>query len=130
MPRPPRILLQVLDELVDNDLDRFVFFLYQDPLYGFPSIPRSKVQQKPREEVINVMIQMYEDKALDVTERILKKMHKNKLAHKIQKQKQRKRKKPDPNAVPSKNLRVANSPIQRCQPAEVRNTPDKGKDAL
>lgn len=120
-------LLGVLEELEKSELETFVFHLQNLP-ECFERIPKSKVHQKTRVEVTQEMIEIYGvDKGFLVTVEILKKMMKNNLANKIQKQISKKRTMSDPNAVPSKK---PNSPSQTCQPAEVENTPDKGKDSL
>lgn len=129
------ILLHALDDLIDEELKKFVFFLTQDLTQeGFPSIPRGKVNQKLREVVVNEMIEVHgEHNAPLVAIIILKKMQKNNSASKLKEQIQKdtnKRTKPDLNAVPLKKQKLADAPNQTCQPAEVENTSGKGKDAF
>lgn len=128
MTRLTLTLLETLDELTDDELKRFVFCLSKCPPQNFKAIPKGKVHQKSREDVADEMIEAYgEEGALLVTIDILKQMNKNNPANKLEKQK---RTRPDPNAVPLKKQRLANEPSQTCQPANVGNASDKGKDAL
>ncbi|KAI5623467.1 NACHT, LRR and PYD domains-containing protein 12 isoform X6 [Silurus asotus] len=111
--------LEALDELTDEELGRFVFFLFRSPPEGFQKIPKAKVQNKTRETVADEMIEIYGEKdALEVTIEILKIMKRNHLANDIQERMQQKRLKPDPNAVSSKKQRLADSPSKTGQPGQ------------
>lgn len=119
MTRSTLTPLEALDELTEDELKRFVFRLYCSQQQGFEAIPKGKVHQKSRVEVADEMIGKYgEKRAILATIAILKKMDKNDLASKLEKQKQQKRTKPDPKAVPLKKRRSASV------------ASEKGKDAL
>ncbi|KAF7689280.1 NACHT, LRR and PYD domains-containing protein 12-like [Silurus meridionalis] len=111
--------LEALDELTDEELERFVFYLFRSPPEGFQKISKAKVQNKSRETVADEMIEIYGEKhALEVTIEILKIMKRNHLANEIQERMQQKRLKPDPNAVSSKKQRLADTPSKTGQPGQ------------
>ncbi|XP_053333043.1 NACHT, LRR and PYD domains-containing protein 3-like [Clarias gariepinus] len=127
MTRSTVILVDALDELKEDEFERFVFFLAQSPPVGFERIPRGKLDKKSREKVIDELIMNYkEDNALLVTIGILKEMKKNQLASVIEEQMKQKRKMSDPNTVPIKKQKLANAPNQSCPPDKLKNTTDKG----
>lgn len=122
-------VLDTLDDLLEEDLERFVFHLTRSPPEGLQCIPRAKVYKKSREVVVDEMIEEYgQDRTLLVTVDILKMIKKNNLASKLKKQisvntNSKKRTRSDSNAVPVKKQRQTN------QPDEVGNT-DEGEDAV
>ncbi|MCI4393954.1 hypothetical protein PGIGA_G00163800 [Pangasianodon gigas] len=129
MTRSTLTLLEALDELVEEEVERFVFFLTHSPPEGFQTIPRGKLHQKSKVKVADEMIEQYgEQHALLATIHILKGMNKNYLASELEKKMQQKRTKPDPNSVPLKKQKLANAPSQTYQPAKVENASDKGQD--
>ncbi|MCJ8748193.1 hypothetical protein PDJAM_G00162140 [Pangasius djambal] len=129
MTRSTLTPLEALDELGEEEVERFVFFLTHIPPEGFQSIPRGNLHQKSKVKVADEMIQRYgEQRALLATIHILKGMNKNYLASELEKKMQQKRTKPDPNSVPLKKQKLANAPSQTYQPAKVENASDKGQD--
>lgn len=122
-------VLDTLDDLLEEDLERFVFHLTRSPPEGIQRIPRAKVYKKSREVVVDEMIEEYgEHRTPLVAVDILKIIKKNNLASKLKKQisvntNSNKRTWSDLNVVPVKKQRQTN------QPDEVENT-DEGKDAF
>lgn len=117
--------LEALDDLMEDEFERFVFFLIH--IKGVANIPKRKLYQKSRVEVAENMIEAYGNEiALQVTIDILKKMKESQLAIKLEKQIQQKQKESDPIAVPVRKQRLANESRETCQPASVK----KGKNGL
>ncbi|XP_047192481.1 NACHT, LRR and PYD domains-containing protein 12-like isoform X4 [Scophthalmus maximus] len=68
MARVPELLLETLEELVDNELRTFQWFLYSDVNDGFPHIPKSKLDGVDRLGTVDVLVRTYGyDDAVTVT---------------------------------------------------------------
>ncbi|XP_030646313.1 NACHT, LRR and PYD domains-containing protein 12-like [Chanos chanos] len=71
----PELLLDTLEELVDKDLRKFQWYLYNDVLEGFPHIPKSRVDGVDRPGTVDLVVQTYGyDGAVTVTVDILMRM--------------------------------------------------------
>ncbi|XP_056131759.1 NACHT, LRR and PYD domains-containing protein 12-like [Lampris incognitus] len=78
MARVPQLLLDTLDDMVDKELRTFRWFLYSDVLQGFARIPKSRLQEADRPEVVTLLVQTYGyDDAVAVTVDILRRMRLN-----------------------------------------------------
>ncbi|XP_017580371.2 NACHT, LRR and PYD domains-containing protein 12-like isoform X1 [Pygocentrus nattereri] len=95
MTSSPHILISALDELINDDLKRFTYFLTSCPPEGYPHIPRAELHEKSRTEVAMAMNRFYSGNALNVAVDILKKMYQNELVHNILRQVQEQRTNPD-----------------------------------
>lgn len=119
--------LKALDELDDDDFERFVFFLCQ---MDEEKIPKGAMSHKSRVVVAQKMIETYgKQDALQITIGILKEMKNNNLASQLEKQIQQERKESDQNAVPVKKQRLAHESRETGQPVGVKVSV-KGKDDL
>nr|ACO13347.1 NACHT, LRR and PYD domains-containing protein 6 [Esox lucius] len=78
-------LLAILDELGAAEVKRFQWYLNKGVLEGFPSIPKGRLEDKDRTDIVDTMVQAYNmDGAVTITVEILKKMNQNSLAGKLQ----------------------------------------------
>ncbi|KAL6481921.1 hypothetical protein MHYP_G00100010, partial [Metynnis hypsauchen] len=119
MTSSPHILINALDELLNDDLKRFTYYLTNCPPEGYPHIPRAELNEKSRTEVATAMIRFYSGNALGVAVDVLKKMNQNELANNILKQMQEQQTHSDLNEQSSKRRRLLTSQIHNehaCQP--------------
>lgn len=64
----PKILLDTLMELDDEELKTFQWHLHHHVLKGFSHIPKSKIKDKTREQTVDVLVQTFADEdAVTVT---------------------------------------------------------------
>ncbi|KAL0965542.1 hypothetical protein UPYG_G00282640 [Umbra pygmaea] len=74
-------LLDTLDELVNDDLKRFHWYLTKSVLAECSPIPNSKVENLTRDQTVDLMVNAYTPEvAVDITRAILIKMKNNYLA--------------------------------------------------
>lgn len=80
----PEILLNTLEELGADDFRKFRWFLTQLVLKDFKPIPKSRLEDSPREETVNQMVQIYNKRpAVTITLEILRRMNHNEAAIKL-----------------------------------------------
>uniref|UniRef100_A0A7N6F7D3 NACHT domain-containing protein n=1 Tax=Anabas testudineus TaxID=64144 RepID=A0A7N6F7D3_ANATE len=73
-------LLDMLEDLGEEELKKFQWHLQNAKLPdGLQNIKKSKLEKVDRLETVNLMFQMYSDKALEVAKLILQKMKRNKV---------------------------------------------------
>lgn len=59
-------LLEMLDDLGEEELKSFHFYLQNESVRGFPTIRKSRLENADRIKTVDVMIQSYSDDALEV----------------------------------------------------------------
>lgn len=75
-------LLRVLEDLGENELKHFKWFLGQPGiLKDFPAIPKSRLERADRLDTVDEMVQMYGAESADVTMRVLSKIGRKDLVH-------------------------------------------------
>lgn len=62
----PSQLLEMLDDLGEEELKRFHFYLQNESIDHFPTIRKSRLENADRMKTVDVMIQSYSDDALKV----------------------------------------------------------------
>lgn len=62
----PSQLLEMLDDLGEEELKRFHFYLQNESRGRFPTIRKSRLENADRMKTVDVMIQSYSDDALKV----------------------------------------------------------------
>uniref|UniRef100_A0A8C7ND10 Pyrin domain-containing protein n=1 Tax=Oncorhynchus mykiss TaxID=8022 RepID=A0A8C7ND10_ONCMY len=78
-------LLATLEELVTDELKMFQWFLNQDVLEGFSSIPSSRLENADRQDTMDKMVETYgPEGAVKISLEILRRMEQNNLAVKLQ----------------------------------------------
>lgn len=83
----PRLLLEVLEELLMEDLRKFQFFLCNDVTEGFPTIARGRVSGLDRVDTVQLLVQTYgHDDAVTVTADKLMKMQNRQLCEQLMKE--------------------------------------------
>uniref|UniRef100_A0A667W930 Pyrin domain-containing protein n=1 Tax=Myripristis murdjan TaxID=586833 RepID=A0A667W930_9TELE len=74
------LLLETLNDLGDDDLKIFQWFLQQtDSLEGLPAIPKSRLERADRPDTVDQMVQTYNQHCLEVTKKVLMKINRNDL---------------------------------------------------
>ncbi|XP_071388900.1 NACHT, LRR and PYD domains-containing protein 3-like [Centroberyx affinis] len=77
-------LLETLEDLGDEELKIFQWFLQQDDiLEGFPAIKKSKVENANRQDTVDQMVQTYNQHSLEVTKKVLMKINRNDLVQSL-----------------------------------------------
>ncbi|XP_071388901.1 NACHT, LRR and PYD domains-containing protein 3-like [Centroberyx affinis] len=77
-------LLETLEDLGDEELKIFQWFLQQDDiLEGFPAIRKSKVEKANRQDTVDQMVQTYNQHSLEVTKKVLMKINRNDLVQSL-----------------------------------------------
>lgn len=85
MARNAKLLLNILEELVDQELVRFQWHLCH--LDSELHIPKSKIKDKKREETVDVLVQTFGDEfAVTVTADVLSEMCFNQLSKSLREQ--------------------------------------------
>ncbi|XP_078140917.1 NACHT, LRR and PYD domains-containing protein 3-like [Centroberyx gerrardi] len=73
-------LLKTLEDLGDEELKKFQWFLQQDDiLEGFPAIKKSRLENADRLDTVDQMVQTYNQHSLEVTKKVLMKINRNDL---------------------------------------------------
>uniref|UniRef100_A0A3P9DJL3 Pyrin domain-containing protein n=1 Tax=Maylandia zebra TaxID=106582 RepID=A0A3P9DJL3_9CICH len=62
----PLQLLEMLDDLGEEQLKRFHFYLQNEPVGDFQTIKKSRLENADRLKTVDVMIQSYSDHAVEV----------------------------------------------------------------
>ncbi|XP_071374665.1 uncharacterized protein [Centroberyx affinis] len=80
LSKTKRLLIETLEDLGDEELKNFQWFLQQDDiLEGFPAIKKSKVEKANRQDTVDQMVQTYHHHSLEVTKKVLMKINRNDL---------------------------------------------------
>ncbi|XP_071401384.1 NACHT, LRR and PYD domains-containing protein 3-like isoform X2 [Centroberyx affinis] len=80
LSKTKRLLIKTLEDLGDEELKRFKWFLQQDDiLEGFPAIPKSRLENAGRQDTVDQMVQTYNQHSLEVTKKVLMKINRNDL---------------------------------------------------
>lgn len=80
------LLLNYLDDLNQDDFDRFKWSLTSNMAQSFDPIPRSKLENAKQLNVVQLMVNQYGDSdAATITVQVLKLIHQNKLASDLEK---------------------------------------------
>lgn len=75
------LLLDTLEELTASDVKRFKWYLFQDVVEGVRRIPKSRLENAHRIDIVDILVQMHGvQDAYRITLVILKMMHQNDLA--------------------------------------------------
>uniref|UniRef100_A0A8B9HMR9 NACHT, LRR and PYD domains-containing protein 3-like n=1 Tax=Astyanax mexicanus TaxID=7994 RepID=A0A8B9HMR9_ASTMX len=82
MEAVPELLLETLEDLLEEDLHKFYWYLTKgNVLNGFPHIPKSQLENASRWETVDKMVLKYQKHgAVDLTLKILSKINQNQLA--------------------------------------------------
>lgn len=67
----PSQLLEMLENLGEEELKLFHFYLQNEPVDRFPTIRKSRLENADRIKTVDVMIQSYSDDALKVARSII-----------------------------------------------------------
>ncbi|XP_071759119.1 caspase b-like [Centroberyx gerrardi] len=71
-------LLETLEDLGDEELKSFKWFLQQDDiLEGFPAIKKRQLENADRQDTVDQMVQTYNQHSLEVTKKVLMKINRN-----------------------------------------------------
>lgn len=76
-----QVLLDVLDDLLDDEFDRFKFYLREDNILpGRKSLKRAALEKADRPKTVDLMVQSYKrDGAWEMTKEVLSKINRNDL---------------------------------------------------
>ncbi|XP_042174826.1 uncharacterized protein LOC112241595 isoform X2 [Oncorhynchus tshawytscha] len=81
----PALLLTSLEEMNPDELRRFQSYLSSGWMLGFPPIPESQLENTDRQDTVDQMVKSYgPERAVRNTGRILRKMDRDDLAEKLQ----------------------------------------------
>lgn len=79
-PTREELLLRALKDLGDNELKEFKWYLQKSDVLGsFPIIHKSQLDKADRTDTVDQMLQTYCEKTLEVTKKVLRKLHRNDL---------------------------------------------------
>ncbi|XP_071371544.1 protein NLRC3-like [Centroberyx affinis] len=77
-------LLETLDDLGEEEFEKFKWFLEQDDsLEGFPAIKKRRLEKKNRQDTVDQMVQTYCGNTLEVTKKVLMKINRNDLVQSL-----------------------------------------------
>ncbi|XP_071401611.1 NLR family CARD domain-containing protein 3-like [Centroberyx affinis] len=77
-------LLETLEDLRDDELKSFKWFLLQDDiLEGFPAIKKRQLENADRQDTVDQMVQTYNQQSLEVTKKVLMKINRNDLVQSL-----------------------------------------------
>lgn len=78
------LLLETLDDLGDEELKIFKWFLQQaEILDEFPAIPKSHLDKADRLDTLDLIVQTYNKQSVEVTKKVLTKMSRNDLVQRF-----------------------------------------------
>lgn len=79
------VLLHLLEDLVEDDFEKFKWHLQQnDSLEGHPPIPKGKLEKAMTQDTVDLMVQTYTPPgAVEVTQQVLKKINRNDLVQSL-----------------------------------------------
>ncbi|XP_048050922.1 caspase b-like [Megalobrama amblycephala] len=80
MAATKRVIVEALDELVDKELDQFIWQLCNPMTEDIKPIPRARLQTTVRHEVVDRMVQQYSANAGNIAVKVLQNMKQNDLA--------------------------------------------------
>ncbi|XP_032364177.1 uncharacterized protein LOC116678343 [Etheostoma spectabile] len=84
METPQEVVLRILEALGAEDFEKFNWHLQQEgALNDFPAIPKSKLERETRLNTVDMMLQTYSIKIIDLTRIVLVKMNQNDLVKKL-----------------------------------------------
>uniref|UniRef100_A0A672ZXZ1 Pyrin domain-containing protein n=1 Tax=Sphaeramia orbicularis TaxID=375764 RepID=A0A672ZXZ1_9TELE len=79
-----RGLLDTLEDLTEGDFKKFKWFLQQaEILEGFPAVPKSQLENADRLDTVDQILDTYQDHAVEVIIKVLKKINKNDLVKRL-----------------------------------------------
>ncbi|KAM9553444.1 uncharacterized protein ACWYII_035176 isoform 1-T1 [Salvelinus alpinus] len=108
----PKLLMDILEELGENDLKRFQWYMIQNKFESCPSIPSSQLQNAKKEETVDTLVRTYgENMAVDVTLDILRRMKNNNLADQLT-EAWKERIKISPSVAPSEKMASRSSLLE------------------
>ncbi|XP_030604841.1 uncharacterized protein LOC115793839 isoform X1 [Archocentrus centrarchus] len=77
-------LLGMLEDLTQNELENFKGFLgSSDAVMGLPRIPKSRLEEVPTYNLVDLMLQTYTEKSVEVTKNIFEKINRNDLVQRL-----------------------------------------------
>ncbi|XP_039474943.1 caspase recruitment domain-containing protein 8-like [Oreochromis aureus] len=77
-------LLGMLDDLKKDELEKFKWFLRdRDVLVELQPIPESRLEKASTCDLVDLMVQTYTEKSVEVTKKVLKKINRNDLVQKL-----------------------------------------------
>uniref|UniRef100_A0A3Q0R747 Pyrin domain-containing protein n=1 Tax=Amphilophus citrinellus TaxID=61819 RepID=A0A3Q0R747_AMPCI len=77
-------LLGMLDDLRQKELENFKWFLgSSDAVMGLPRIPKSRLEELTTCDLVDLMLQTYTEKSVEVTKNIFKKINRNDLVQRL-----------------------------------------------
>ncbi|XP_047659209.1 uncharacterized protein si:ch211-114l13.9 [Tachysurus fulvidraco] len=80
------LLLEALDELVKDDLERFKWHLMRNNAQGFEPISRRKLENAKQHDVVDLMVNQYgSPEAAKITVQVLRLIGQKKLANDLEK---------------------------------------------
>ncbi|XP_029995969.1 NACHT, LRR and PYD domains-containing protein 3-like [Sphaeramia orbicularis] len=80
----PVELLDTLEDLTEGDFKKFKWFLQQaEILEGFPAVPKSQLENADRLDTVDQILDTYQDHAVEVIIKVLKKINKNDLVKRL-----------------------------------------------
>nr|XP_015828264.2 NACHT, LRR and PYD domains-containing protein 12 isoform X1 [Nothobranchius furzeri] len=81
-------LLNILEDLRDEELDKFKWFLQQpESLEGFPNFKKCQLQTASRLDIVDLMVQTYRLRsAVEVTRMVLEKINRNDLLQSLERE--------------------------------------------
>lgn len=87
------LLLETLDDLGDEELKTFKWFLQQaEILEDFPAIPRSRLEKADKLDTLDLIVQTYNEQSVEVAKKVLKKINRNDLVQSLSNSSEPKRK--------------------------------------
>ncbi|KAG1955784.1 caspase b-like [Pimephales promelas] len=78
-----KLILDALDEIVKADFKRFIWHLWNGVGSDIEPIPRAKLEDADRQEVVDCMVQKYSTNAGTVAVQVLVNINQNDLADKL-----------------------------------------------
>ncbi|KAL6482349.1 hypothetical protein MHYP_G00104290 [Metynnis hypsauchen] len=78
------VLVNHLNDLRDEEFQRFKWYMTKDVATGFDYIPRSKLEKTTREDVVDLMKSKYLSDTGKIAVKILRQMQQNDLAEKLE----------------------------------------------
>lgn len=84
MTAVPEILLETLDDLGDEELKIFKWFLQQaEILEDFPVIRKSCLEKADRLDTLDLIVQTYSEQSVEVITKVLRKINRNDLVQSL-----------------------------------------------
>uniref|UniRef100_A0A3B3YHB1 Pyrin domain-containing protein n=1 Tax=Poecilia mexicana TaxID=48701 RepID=A0A3B3YHB1_9TELE len=77
-------LLESLEDLGDKEFKKFKWYLQQaEFLKAIPSIPKCQLESSDRPDTVDLMVQTYSRRCVEVARMVLQRMNRNDLAEKL-----------------------------------------------